>query len=169
MKFVWMLLLMIPVCSSAQESVPVTSQFSVEGDIKNGYVVTVSDLKSFPSNSIDSVRIYSHNMAYRKTLKKLKTVLLKDVLAKAEFNVAGPKWLSEFYITCIASDNYKVVFSWNELFNSDLGKKIAIVIEEDGKALDQSPDRIALVSPADHATGRRYVKGLSKIIIQRVK
>ena len=98
-----------------------------------------------------------------------KGVLLKDILAKVEIDMPNPKLLSEFYITCIASDNYKVVFSWNEIFNIAIGKHALIITELDGKKALDMDDSIVLLCNADYATGRRYVKGLQKIIIERVQ
>ena len=80
-----------------------------------------------------------------------------------------PKVLSEYYFVCIASDNYKAVFSWNEIFNNDTGKSVYIITEQDGKPATALDNRIALVSPKDQMTGRRYVKGLQKIVVERVK
>ncbi len=44
-----------------------------------------------------------------------------------------------------------------------------ILTETNGKKGDQILDRIVLLSAADRATGRRYVEGLQKIIIEQVK
>ena len=99
----------------------------------------------------------------------MKAVLLKDILDKVEIDAETPKGLSEYYLVCIASDSYKVVFSWNEIFNSDTGKSVYIIMGQDGKPATTLDNRIALVSPKDQMTGRRYVKGLQKIVIERVK
>jgi len=107
-------------------------------------------------------------MKPKKTIKQIKGVMLKDILDKAGIDVSL-KLLSEVYITCIASDNYKVVFSWNEVYNSAIGEKVMILTEANGKKGNQIPDRIVLLSVADRATGRRYVEGLQKIVIQQVK
>jgi len=77
--------------------------------------------------------------------------------------------LSEYYFVCIASDNYKVVFSWNEIFNTDTGKSVYIITSQDGKPAAETDTRIALISPKDQMTGRRYVKGLQRIVVERVK
>jgi len=90
-------------------------------------------------------------------------------LEKAGIDVSSPKLLSEFYFTFIASGNYKVVFSWNEIFNSANGDQVMILTESNGQKGDQMEDRIALLSSSDRATGRRYVKGLQKIVIGQVK
>lgn len=39
----------------------------------------------------------------------------------------------------------------------------------DGKPATSLDNRIALVSPNDQMTGRRYVKGLQKIVVERIK
>ena len=102
-------------------------------------------------------------------MKKVRAVLLKDILDKVEIDAESPKVFSEYYLTCIASDNYKVVFSWNELFNSPAGKSVYIITSQDDKPASGLDDRIALVSPKDQMTGRRYVKGLQRIVVERVK
>src|SRR5436190_6296993 len=98
----------------SQEKVNTTSQFTIEGKIKTQLSFLQSDLSAFTFHSVDSVVIYNHLMQPRKTIKNIRGVLLKDILEKAGIDVSSPKLLSEFYFTCIASDNYKVVFSWNE-------------------------------------------------------
>ena len=131
--------------------------------------VSLADLSSYRSYSIDSIVITNHLGKKRSTLKMVKGVLLKDILEKIEIDSENPRVLSEYYFVCIASDNYKVVFSWNEIFNNDLGKSIYILNGNDGKPASALDNRIALVSPSDKMTGRRYVKGLQKIVIERVK
>jgi hypothetical protein len=42
-------------------------------------------------------------------------------------------------------------------------------MSQDGKPASGLDNRIALVSAKDEMTGRRYVKGLQKIIVERVK
>ncbi len=155
--------------SFAQQNIKPTDQFSVQGLVKNQLSVTFTELGSYRTYSIDSVPITNHLMQKKYTLKNLKGVLLKDILTKAEIEASGPKEISEFYIICVASDNYRVVFSWNEVFNSKNGEKVYILTEVDGKPASVTNDRIGLISTGDLATGRRYVKGLQKIVIERVQ
>ena len=131
--------------------------------------VSLADLSSYRSHSIDSIVITNHLGEKRSTLKMVKGVLLKDILEKIEIDSENPRVLSEYYFVCIASDNYRVVFPWNEIFNNDLGKSIYILNGNDGNPASALDNRIALVSPSDKMTGRRYVKGLQKIVIERVK
>ena len=102
-------------------------------------------------------------------VKNLKGILLKEILASVAIAQDQPKLLSEYYFVLVASDGYKVVFSWNEIFNTQTGEYVFIVTEKDGKSGEAVPDRIALLSPGDDATGRRFVKGLTKIIVKRAE
>lgn len=157
-------------CLFAQkENIPVTDQFSIEGKVKKEMTISLADLLSYKSYPVDSIVIRNHLGEKRSTLKKVKGVLLKDILDKIEIDSETPSLLSEYYLVCIASDNYKVVFSWNEIFNSPAGNSVYIITGQDGKPASGLDNRIALISPKDEMTGRRYVKGLQKIIVERVK
>ena len=155
--------------SAQKENIPTTENFSIEGKVKKSLSLSLADLSSYKSYSIDSIVITNHLGERKSSLKKVKAVLLKDILDKVEIDAETPKVLSEYYLVCIASDNYKVVFSWNEIFNSDTGKSVYIITAQDGKPATTLDNRIALVSPKDQMTGRRYVKGLQKIVVERVK
>jgi len=154
--------------SAQKENIPTTENFAVEGKVKKSLTVSLADLSAYKSYSIDSIVITNHLGERRSSLKKVKAVLLKDILDKVEIDAENHKALSEYYLVCIASDNYKVVFSWNEIFNSDVGKSVYIITGQDGNWAYVLDNRIALVSSKDQMTGRRYVKGLQKIVVERV-
>jgi len=155
--------------SAQKENIPTTEKFTIEGKVKKAMTVSLADLSSYKSYTIDSIVIKNHLGERKSTLKKVTAVLLKDILDKIEIDTETPKVLSEYYFVCIASDNYKVVFSWNEIFNNAGDQSIYIITEQDGKPSSILDNRIALVSPQDQMTGRRYVKGLQKIVVERVK
>src|SRR5262245_25072324 len=102
---------------TAQKNIETTDRISLEGNVKSKLSLSLKDLEAFPAKHLDSVVIYSHLMEPRKTIRNIKGVLLKDLVDKAGVDIDSPKLLSEFYVTCIASDQYKVVYSWNEIFN----------------------------------------------------
>jgi len=155
--------------SAQKENIPTTENFSVEGKVKKSLTVSLADLSAYKSYSIDSIVITNHLGERKSSLKKVRAVLLKDILDKVEIDAENHKVLSEYYLVCIASDNYKVVFSWNEIFNSAIGKSVYIITGQDEKPASALDNRIALVSSKDQMTGRRYVKGLQKIVVERVK
>ena len=154
-------------CLSANAQINKT--LTIDGAVAKPVTIKFDELKNYKTVTLDSLTIFNHKMERKGSLKKLKGVLLKDVLAKAEFSVNSPKVLSEFYIVCIADDGYKVVFSWNEIFNSPTGDHALILTEVDGLPTINQKEGIIVVTPTDKATGKRYVKNLSKISIQQVK
>ena len=153
----------------AQETKSVSNQFIIDGRVNNHITFSLKDAKDFRTISIDSFVIYNHMHERKRALKNIKGILLTDLLKKAGIDETNVKLFSEYYFTCVAVDGYKVVFSWNEIFNTEIGNHIIIVTEEDGLNGEAMPDRIALLSAMDYSTGRRYVKGLQKIIVDRVK
>ena len=171
MRSVPVLVLIITVFSASaqKENIPTTENFSIEGKVKKSLKVALADLSAYKTHLIDSIVITNHLGERKSSMKKVKAVLLKDILDNVEIDAENHKVLNEYYLVCIASDNYKVVFSWNEIFNSDVGKSVYIITGQDGNWAYVLDNRIALVSAKDQMTGRRYVKGLQKIIIERVK
>lgn len=170
MKYLFFLFIVIfSHVAHAQHEVKPTDYFNVEGKVKNIVRFKLEDASSYNSIFKDSIVVYNHLVVRKSVLKNVKGVLLKDIIAKASFDISDPKPLSEYYIACIASDGYKVVFSWNEIFNTAIGKQLMVITEADGVTASASSQRIAIISPSDIATGRRYVHGLQKVIIERIR
>lgn len=131
--------------------------------------ISSNHLNALDQRSIDSVIIRNHTGQYKSTLRKVKGVLLKDVLKDISFEENSPKELSNYYIVCTARDDYKVVFSWNELFNTNVGDDLIVVLNIQVASGGNQAESLALLSPMDKVTGRRYVKELTNITILRVK
>ncbi len=154
----------------AQKPIPPTDSFTIEGRVARSVVFSPRDAEAdYEVHRVDSVAILSHNMQPRSTIRDVHGILLKDILEQVVIDSESPKPLSEYYVVCIASDDYKIVFSWNELFNTEVGNHVFIITQKDGKAIDAQDDRISMVVPTDFATGRRYLKGLQRVIVQRVE
>jgi hypothetical protein len=144
-----------------------SESFVVSGEVIKPETIDIAKLSGYTTVHMDSLRIYSHDMQPKGLMKNIDGVLLKEILSAIPFNNENPKVLSEYYIECQATDGYHVIFSWNEIFNSETGNHVMIVTSKNGVNTAQLDERIALVSPTDKATGRRYVKWLNKIIIHR--
>jgi len=154
--------------SLGQSKVTTTDAFIISGKIKKEVTFTLPDLQAFEARKLTDVVITNHLGEVKGTSKNLSGILLKDLFANVEFDAESPKVLSEFYITCTAHDGYKVVFSWNEIFNTSTGDNVYLITSKDGKELKDMNDRILIISTTDFKTGRRNVKGLTKIVIERV-
>lgn len=152
-----------------QQSIEPSNEFIIEGLVKKNLTVTLDSLKNYPTVAIDSIGITNHLGERKSSLDKITVVPLKIFLDKVEIEVETPKQLSEFYFVFVATDGYKVVFSWNEIFNNPLGQEVYIVCSRDGRKIENLNSRIAIFSKTDMMTGRRYVKGLQKIIVKRAE
>ena len=153
--------------SYAQHDVPVTSSFEITGTVKREMKFSISDLVHFRQDSLGDIVIKNKRGEDKAVVKQLKGVLLKTFLDSAAITMDKPKEYSELVIILIASDGYRNVYSWNELFNTDIGSHVYIVTEMDGKPIDQMPDRILVLSLADLNSGRRHLKGLAKIEVKK--
>lgn len=163
-------LLLVLTSANAQENVvPPTSEFSVKGLVKNELTIRISDLKQYKQEELHDVLIRNQKGEQKKIAKSVKGILLKTILEKAEIHAEKPKEYSEIYIVLTASDGYKNVYSWNELFSTEAGQHIYIVMAEDGKTVDQLPGRIQVMSLGDYRSGNRNLRGLMKIEVRKVE
>lgn len=153
----------------AQEKDCSTDQFVIKGDIKSEITISFSSLDSFTIIDIPDVIITNHLGEKRSEAKKMKGILMKDILQKAVVNVESPKQLSEFYFVFQACDGYKIVYSWNEIFNTETGNHIFWVTEKNGNRGKNLKEKMLTITPTDFKTGRRYIKGLTSITVNRVK
>jgi len=152
-----------------QRTIPPTDSLQVTGKIKNPTVFTLADLDTFPKTAIKDQIIYNHNGEVKDTLTGMSGIPLKTLLASIQYVYDKPKFLNEFYFVFIASDGYRVVFSWNEIYNTETGNNFYIVTEMEGKRLNDLGQRILFISTGDLKTGRRYIKGLEKIEIRQLE
>jgi hypothetical protein len=154
---------------SGQRVIPPTDSLHVIGQVKMPIHYSISDLDQFPKSNLPDQLIYNQKGDIKDTLTQLFGVPLKSILEKAEFLVEKPKELNEFYFIFQALDGYKVVFSWNEIFNTTVGEQCYIITSAEGKTKTDIQDHILFISTGDLKTGRRIVRGLDRIEVKRVE
>lgn len=148
-----------------------TDSLKILGRVKSSVVYRLGDLDTFTQISAKDQFIYNHNGSLKQRISGIKGIPIKRLLADVEFDYKTemPKSLNEFYFVCVASDGYKVVFSWNEIYNTEIGNGVLLITEMDGKKLVDINQRLLLISTSDLKLGRRYVKGLSRIEVCRIE
>jgi hypothetical protein len=161
--------LAITVSGLAQEVSKPTSSFTVNGKVKSPKTFTMADLKKLSPHNIGDIVIINHRGEARGTAKELTGVLLTQVLEQVELDAETPRVLSEYYFACIAADGYRVVYSWNELFNTVVGNSVYIIISKDHKPIDDADENVLMISTQDAKTGRRYLKNLETILVGRIR
>nr|WKN37067.1 hypothetical protein K4G66_32370 [Tunicatimonas sp. TK19036] len=164
----FILVLLIQPAFGQHEYLP-TDSFIITGEVKNEVKFTLSDLSAFEAEPVEDVIITNHAGVEKGVLTGLKGIPIKKILDQAQIEVDDPKFLSEFYLTFAAIDGYKVVYSWNEIFNTATGDHTFLITQMEGKSIKKMEDRILVLTTSDIRTGRRNLKSLSKIIITRVE
>jgi hypothetical protein len=156
--------LILPILSG-QKPFIASDSILVDGLVEAPFVINRAYLHSFTPEDLDSLVITNHLGIKKSVLHQLKVVPLKKVLERVAILSDNPKQLSQYYFLCSATDGYFVLFSWNEIYNNGLGNEIYLLVESDGKPIEQLENRMILFSNSDTYTGRRYIKGLNKITI----
>lgn len=163
------IILFLLACAAAVTAQPATDFFTVSGIVKKDLRFNIADLEKQTSVPVPDVTITNHVGEQRGTASKLKGILIKDLLKDLELAEDNPKLFSEFYFVFIASDGYKVVYSWNEIFNSPTGNNLYLITSKDGQSLSNMTERMLVLTTTDYRTGRRFIKGLSKIAVERAR
>ena len=148
--------------------VPPTDEFKITGIVKKELTLRLKDLAAFKQDALGDLPIKNKKGEPKDVAHNMKGVLLKTILDSADITTDKHKEYSELVIVLIASDGYKNVYSWNELYNNDAGNHVYVITEIDGKVMDQITGRILVVSMSDTNSGRRHLKGLSRIEVRRL-
>jgi hypothetical protein len=169
MKKLLILFLLYSSALFAQDKTKQTLQFTITGEVEKLAIITLDSLKQYTIQPIGDIKVTDHTGAFKHQDDQLKGILLKDVLSHTKFKATSPKLLSRFYIVCTGADGYKVVYSWNELYNTVVGDHVFIIIEKNGLKADKMPESMQMTSANDFKTGRRYLHNLDKITVQQVQ
>ena len=152
----------------SQPTIESTNQIIVSGLVDKPLTITYTGLEKEKIVSIGDFKVTNHLGEFKKEYKNVKGVLLLDVLKNLTITATNPKLLSEYYFVFKASDGYSAVFSWNELFNTEIGNTFFLVVEADHKSQKESTEKILMISTKDFKTGRRHIKGLQSIEVKRI-
>lgn len=145
-----------------------TKQFTIKGLVAKEAVITLDSLNTYPLKEIGDIKVTDHTGAFKHSDDKLKGVLLKDILNHFAWAITGgPHMFSSLYFSCIGSDGYLVVYSWNELFNTPVGNQVYIILEKNGVKAANLKESLQMASMSDYKTGRRYLHNLDKIVVSQ--
>ena len=146
----------------------VTEKITISGAVKNRLTLDPAALRQFPPQQVGEVPLVCQSGADKGKLENFKGVRLTDILDKAEILAPAHNDVKKMAIVATASDGYKAVFSWNEIYNSPVGEGVMVFFEKNGQPLGDDEGRIAMVSSKDTRTGPRHVKWLQDIEVRKV-
>ena len=135
----------------------------VTGKVKRPLVIDREELCRMASEEVADLPIYCSSGTPKGSILGCRGVLLENVIRKAEVIQAAENDTKKMFIIVSADDGHKVVFSWQEIFNTSIGGGVMILIERDGKPLGDGNGGLELISAEDYYTGSRYVKQLKEI------
>ena len=101
--------------------------------------------------------------------KQVKAVLVKDLLDSVEFAYESRKELNQFYFKFEAADGYTIVYSFNEIYNTETGNHLYVVTEMNDKPISELENRILLLTTSDIKSGSRNIKWLKRIVVCRAE
>lgn len=145
-----------------------TDSIRIFGMVDSVFSVSFEEIARSKQSDLGSLKITNHRGEFKKEYGRLKGVQMLPILEKIKTKAEKPRELNEYYLVFRASDGYAAVFSWNEIFNTEIGQSLYIVTEADGKSLSESSERILAVAIKDFNTGRRHIKNLSSIEVKRI-
>ncbi len=152
----------------AQQNLIATDKFNITGKVKKEMQITLDNLKHYRTTNLNNVNTSCSPKKEEKT-EVVKGVLIKDILDSVAFAYNSPKELNEFYFVFVASDGYRLVYSFNEIYNTETGKNLFIALNMDGKDITEMDNRILVLTLSDIKSGKRNMKGLSEIIVRKAE
>lgn len=145
-----------------------SEQLVVSGALESGLTLSVADLKATPAAQIETVSV-TRRAGDRDVPSTLRGVRLTTLLERAALVEADHNTWKHSVVLATATDGYQVVFSWPELFNTEIGAGVLVVFERDGQPLGEREGQIALVSVRDTRAGPRSVKWLARVEVRVLK
>lgn len=130
--------------------------------------LTAADLSALPAISLTQ----RHSVSSSQGVGTERAVtyaghLLRDVLLTADFGGPNDRGARGATIEVVASDGYRAVFSWGELFNTAIGDQVLLITQQDGRDLTPIAGPLALRSLADLRPGARHGRNLCGLVVRR--
>jgi hypothetical protein len=91
-------------------------------------------------------------------------VTLGRVIAAAAGDERQGRDQRTWVFEAVATDGYRAVFSWGELFNTDASEQVLVITGQDGQPLSAGEGPLALRALADRRPGPRHVRNLCAVV-----
>ncbi len=178
--FVFVSLLQAPLLqaqSVAMQSLPpqqdslarfVSKTLTVTGKVSKPLTLTLADFSAFKQHTSENIPVISYSGERKEPIRSCKGVLLRDVLDKAEIVFEEKRDFNRLVIVATATDGFRTLWTWHEIYNSEAGNSIFIITERDGKTLSVKEGDFMLLSAKDLKTGPRHVRWLRSIEVVKI-
>lgn len=137
-----------------------SATLSVDGVVNHKFELNKESFLKLPQTQLKEVDVVCNSGEVKQEPKNVSGVLLMQLLQKANIDIKSKKKLNQVTVLATAMDDYAVAFSYNELFNTDIGNSVIVVYENES---------FSLYSQKDFLTGPRHVYALENIQVQYIK
>ncbi len=142
-----------------------TSQtLAISGLVQKPAIIKADELRAYPIDQLVELQLKNRDGS----ISKVKGVRVRTLLEKAAIVSSDHNTVKKLVIIASATDNYRVVFSWSELFNTNVGEDVLVIFERNGSPLDKSEGTLALISAKDLRPGPRHVKWLQALEVRQI-
>jgi len=141
---------------------------SGDGTPRQPVTLDVAALRALPSVTVWDVSITGHAGMVMRKLDSVTGVRLTTLLEQVRAMPTEPENAKKLALLATAGDDYRAVFSWQELFNSKNGDGVIVAYEINAKPIGIDEGPIALFSLNDTRTGPRHVRWLKRIEIRQL-
>jgi hypothetical protein len=135
----------------------------VTGRVAKPLLLSMADILAMEAEEFQDLFIVCGTGEPVDTIRQCRGVLMEKIIQKAEVLKGEHNDTKKMFIVASAADGYKVVFSWQEIFNTPTGGGVAVLTEIDGAPLEETRGRVDLISAQDYFAGSRYVRNLNQI------
>lgn len=167
------LLVLVPIAGAssadhADVKLEPSTSVRVTGAVTAPQTFDVAALQALVAHDTGPVDVVCASGAIVGKVDSFRGVRLRDLIDAVGLQLDGHKDGRRMVIVARGTDGYLATFSWNELYNTDVGPEVLVAWEKDGEALQPFEGQLLLISGKDIRTGPRRVRNLSEIEIQRV-
>lgn len=146
------------------QSIQPTDVVLVTGKVKKERTFGLADMQKCQVFTLENVNTSSSSKR-KDEAKSIKAILVKDLLDGVHYQYDSPRMLNQFYFRFEAADGYAVVYSFNEIYNTETGKHLYIVLEMNDKGFLENDNRILVLTTNDLKGGSRNIKNLTRIVV----
>ena len=147
---------------------PPSPSVTVSGAVEHALTVRADQLSAYPPAQIVELKLAGSGGTDPTKTSTVRGVRLRDLIDQAKVVKRDHNTVKKLAVIVSAADGYKVVFSFSELINAELGDSVLVLFERDGKPLAADEGPLALISAKDLRTGPRHVKWLQAVEVKQI-
>ena len=149
-----------------QSTMAGTYRLVVSGRVKNPVTLSMNDLRQMDIVETGPLKLICGEGDVKGDLGRCTGVLLTDIINLSEVIAPEHNDTKKMYVVAISGDGYKTLFAWQEIYNSDNGEGIIVVLEKNGVPVYEDYASADLISAKDILSGPRHVKDIRSIDIR---